>query len=140
MLEAFIRSMLGTAGSAVLDYYIEHAVIINTLIFIYFGLILLGRKSYQNMKQALKAELEKASNKTLANRSEKWFQDLLEKQKIDWKSVGQSSSIPFYSPENFFWFFLKNEKSIRKQFSPKRVSAWYQAINEQPSFSPEGEK
>ncbi len=125
MVELFLRTMLGTAGYKLLELYVEHALPINIIIFGYLGLIYLGRRSYQSMKKALQEQLEKAINKSPFSKPETWFAKILQNPPIDWEKVSASTKIPFFSPDNYYWFGFKNEKSMIKHFSPKRIASWY---------------
>ena len=125
MVETILRALLGSAGSAVLDFYIANATIINLILFAYFGLLWLSRKSYRTIQEALKEQLS-ASGKSFGQRDEAWFRSYLEKNPIDWNAVEASSRFSFFSPEHYFWFHLKNEKAIRKYFTAQRIASWYQ--------------
>lgn len=129
MVETILRALLGSAGSAVLDFYIANATIINLILFAYFGLLWLSRKSYRTMQQAIKEQLS-ASGKSLSQRDEAWFQSYLEKNPINWNTIESSSKFPIFSPENYLWFHFKNEKAIRKCFTAKRIASWYQTPKE----------
>lgn len=130
MVEAFLRTMLGTAGYRLLELYVEHALPINAIILAYLGMIFLGRKSFWAMKKALKTEIEQVTNKSPNARPEAWFAKVLESASIDWEKIGATTKIPFFSPDNYWWFGLKNEKSIRKHCSPRRVASWYSRKDE----------
>jgi len=125
MVEMFLRTMLGTAGYRLLELYVEHAVPINLIIFGYLGMIFLGRRSYRAMKDVLKNEIEKVSTKSPLSKPEAWFAKVLKNPSINWDYASSSTKIPFFSPDNYWWFGLKNEKSMAKHFSPKRVASWY---------------
>lgn len=125
MVETILRSLLGSAGSAVLDFYLANATIINLIIFAYFGLLWLSRKTYRTMQEAIKEQLS-ASGKSLSQRDETWFQSYLKKNPINWDAIESSSKFPIFSPENYYWFHLNNEKAIQKCFTAKRIASWYQ--------------
>ena len=129
MVETILRSLLGTAGSAVMDFYIANATVINLIIFAYLGLLWISRKTYRRMQEAIKEQLS-ASGKSLSQRDEAWFQSYLEKNPIDWAAIESSSKFPIFSPENYLWFHLKNGKAIRKCFTAKKIASWYQTQNE----------
>jgi len=130
MVEMFLRTMLGTAGYRLLELYVEHALPINIIIFAYLGSIYLGRRSYRAMKDALKNEIEKVSTKSPLSKPEAWFTKILKNPSINWEDVSSSTKIPFFSPDNYWWFGLKNEKSMTKHFSPKRIASWYTPTSE----------
>ena len=88
-------------------------------------------------EKALKTEIEQVTNKSPNARPEAWFAKVLESASIDWEKIGASTKIPFFSPDNYWWFGLKNEKSIRKHCSPKRVASWYSRKDE-PDAYPHG--
>ena len=125
MIEAILRTMLGTAGYRLMELYVEYSLPINALIFAYLGLILLGRKSFRAIKESLKEEIERVSNKSPLGRPEAWFAKVLDSAQIDWDKISESTKIPFFSSENYYWFSLKNAGSIRKHCSPKRVASWF---------------
>lgn len=125
MIEAILRTMLGTAGYRLMELYVEYSLPINALIFAFLGLILLGRKSFRAIKESLKEEIERVSNKSPLGRPEAWFAKVLDNAQIDWNKIGESTKIPFFSSENYYWFSLKNAGSIRKHCSPKRVASWF---------------
>ena len=47
MIDAFIRSMLGTWGNSVLDFFVQNNLWISALILFYGVCVFLGRRSYQ---------------------------------------------------------------------------------------------
>ena len=125
MIDAILRAMLGTAGYRLMELYVEYSLPINTVILVYFGLILLGRKSFRAIKASLKEEIENASNKSSIAKPEAWFAKILDSSQIDWDKINASTKIPFFSPDNYYWFSLKNVASIRKHCSSKRVASWF---------------
>lgn len=125
MIEAILRTMLGTAGYRLMELYVEYSLPINALIFAFLGLILLGRKSFRAIKESLKEEIERVSNKSPLGRPEAWFAKVLDNAQIDWDKISESTKIPFFSSENYYWFSLNNVTSIRKHCSPKRVASWF---------------
>lgn len=131
MIEVFLRTMLGTAGYRLMELYTEHALPINIVIFAYIGLIYLGRRSYQAMKKAIQEQIENISAKSPISKPETWFAKILKNNPIDWEKVSISTRIPFFSPDNYYWFGLKNEKAMIKHFSPKRITSWYAQKQEQ---------
>ncbi len=112
-----------------MDFYIANATIINLILFAYFGLLWLSRKTYRTMQAAVKEQLS-ASGKSLYQRDETWFQSYLEKNPINWNAIESSTKFPIFSPDNYFWFHFKNEKAIRKCFTAKRIASWYQTPKE----------
>jgi len=46
MINAFIRSSIGSLGRAIMDFYIENSLIINAIILMYAFLVFIGHRNY----------------------------------------------------------------------------------------------
>jgi len=87
MLKIFVSLILGPFGLKILDFYINHSGIINSIIFIYGAFLVISHINYQKILDAQmnKIRIEKNNQK---NR--------IEKYSIDWqKGINGYSKFPW---------------------------------------------
>ena len=126
MIDAFIRGLLGSAGSALLDLYIANSVWINLLIFLYVLLVLLGKGTYTSMKQEILRQLAAGYPEGLDQKSSAWFEKALLSKPLDLAKVSQGAKLPWVTPPKKYYFRLKSPKAIQELFTPEVIRSWFQ--------------
>jgi hypothetical protein len=125
MIDAIIRGMLGEAGSALLDLYLENAYWINAIVFIYAILLLIAKLGYQKIVTAIKSAMVDRFGEEIRNKNEKWYKKALEKNSLDWEKISNQTWIPIISIKGALGFRIKTPKNLRNTFTPETI---YEAI------------
>ncbi len=68
MIDAFVRGVLGTTGSQVLDFYIQNNLWINALLFAYAILVVFARRNYGQVARHILAEFFQKHGDKLARK------------------------------------------------------------------------
>ncbi|MBM3126452.1 MAG: hypothetical protein FJZ87_15515 [Chloroflexi bacterium] len=123
MIDAFVRSLLGTWGNAVLDFYLSNHFWINAFVLSYALLIFLGRTSYHRSAKFLLDWLEKKFAADAKAKSRSGLVKLIEKEEIPWGPAGASFWFPLITPPGRFLPSLKNEHTLQKMFSKDALVA-----------------
>jgi len=123
MIDAFIRSLLGTWGNAVLDFYLSNNFWINAFVLFYALLIFLGRTSYHRTARFLLDWLEKNYATDTRAKSRSGLVRLIEKEEIPWGSARESFWFPLITPPSRFVLYVKSEQTLQKMFSKDALVA-----------------
>lgn len=126
MIDAIIRGTMGEFGSAIIDFYIEHNLIINAIILCYALLITFARRGYQHIKSALKAQLMTQYGVDVSKRGKNWFIKNVKPSEINWKELAGKTWIPLISKKGNPWFQIKTPKNLQKIFTPKNLPEIFQ--------------
>jgi len=114
MIDALIRGVLGTAGTQLLDFYIQNSLWINALLFTYAILVVVARRNYEPVVQHILAEFFQKHGDKLARKSPNEIRALLLKWKIPWKNGMQAGWFPFISSPRSILLRLKNDRTFQK--------------------------
>jgi hypothetical protein len=114
MIDAFIRGMLGTGGSAVLDFYLAHSIWINGLILLYALLVVLARRSFDLSSQSLIHSLRSKYGSQFERRGAGAVLKMLEKMSIPWDQALGNSPFPFLTPPGSIWIYPKSPVTLQK--------------------------
>lgn len=116
MIDAFVRGILGTTGSHLLDFYIQNNLWINALLFAYAILVLIARRNYGTVAQFILADFIQKHGTRLAKKSPNEIRALLLKWKIPWENGMQAGRFPFIASPQGILLRLKNNKTFEKIF------------------------
>lgn len=120
MIEIFIRQTLGTAGTAILEYYRANSVWINLLILGYAAFFFSGRLSYDKLETAARAQLAQRMGEKSANLS--LIKKLLQAQPLDWAGVMAASRLPWVSLPGKIYPEPVNTELLAQHFTPERLA------------------
>lgn len=116
MIDALIRGTLGTTGTGLLDFYIQHNLWINALLFTYVVLVVFARRNYGQVAQHILAEFLQKHGDKLARKSPKEIRALLLKWKIPWEKGMQAGWFPFIASPQGILLRLKSDRIFQKIF------------------------
>lgn len=125
MIDAIIRGTLGSFGSAILDFYIDHALWINGIILLYALALVYGKRGFAEVKTAIKNDLVNQFGDQVFSKSEKNFIKALQHYHIDWESIAKQTKIPIISVENSLFFWIKTPSALKKYFLPEKLYLLY---------------
>jgi hypothetical protein len=121
MINAFIRSMLGTWGNAELDFLIRNNVWISALVLLYAVLIFLGRTSYQRSLQYLFNWYREEHGGKVRSKSKSNIIKLIESGEIPWNSISKAYWFPLITPPKRFIFYIKNQQTLQRIFNKETL-------------------
>lgn len=117
MINAFIRSSIGSFGRAIMDFYIENSLIINAIILLYAFLVFIGHRNYY---LALNVIMKEVGIDLESKKKQKISQSTLEK--IEWENIKKSIRLPFISIPKKWALFLCDEKFLRNEFTCEKLN------------------
>jgi hypothetical protein len=116
MIDALIRGALGTAGTHLLDFYLQNSLWINALLFFYVILVVVARRNYGKVAQHILAEFFQKHGDKLARKSPNEIRALLLKWKIPWENGMQAGWFPFISYPQGILLRIKSDRTFQKIF------------------------
>jgi len=116
MIDALVRKFLGTAGTGLLDFYVQNSLWINVLLFTYAILVVVARRNYGQVAQHILADFLQKHGDKLARKSPNEIRALLLKWKIPWENGMQAGWFPFISSPQGILLRLKSNKTFQKIF------------------------
>ena len=117
MFDIIIRSFIGDAGGRLLDFYLEHSLIINGIILLYFIFILIGRRNYGRVLEKVVSNLNGEHTTQLKSNNPKQLVSALKRMDIPWKEGVDSTFFPIITPPGSFRPYLKNEANLEKLYT-----------------------
>jgi hypothetical protein len=121
MINAFIRSSLGTWGSAVLDFYIQNSLWINILILIYAAAVVIGRWNYRQFLNSLLGEFCLKQAELIARKNRADLKYALKHTVLPWEKAMQALRFPLLTPPGKYGFVLKNKVNLEKLFETEKL-------------------
>lgn len=121
MIDSLIRGVLGTAGSRLLDFYLQHSLWINILLFTYALLIIFARRNYSQVAQYILAGFMQKHGDKLSKKSPKEIRTLLSKWKIPWENGMRAGWFPFVSSPQGLWLRVRSVRTFQKIFTMDRL-------------------
>lgn len=116
MIDAFIRGTLGTAGTVLLDFYIQNSFWVNLVLFAYAILVIFARRNYPRVASHILADFLQKHGDKLARKSPKEIRALLLKWKIPWENGMQAGWFPFISTPQGILLRMKSDRTFQKIF------------------------
>jgi hypothetical protein len=116
MIDALVRRFLGTAGTGLLDFYVQNSIWINAVLFTYVILVVIARRNYGQVAQHILADFLQKHGDKLARKSPKEIRALLLKWKIPWESGMQAGGFPFISSPQGILLRIKSDRTFQKIF------------------------
>jgi len=117
MIDALVRKFLGTAGSGLLDFYMQFSIWINALLMTYALLVFLARRNSAQIVRHILADLMDQYGETLTQKSPKQIRALLLKWEIPWETGLQAGWFPFIAAPQGFLLRIKSDRNLREIFS-----------------------
>ena len=116
MVDALVRRFLGTAGSSLLDFYLEYSFWINLILFTYAILVIFARRNYGQTLRYILADFIQQHGEKLAKKSRNEVRALLLRSKLPWEAGMQASRFPFISSPQGLLLHLKSDRTFKKIF------------------------
>jgi hypothetical protein len=117
MIDALVRKFLGTAGTGILSFYIEHSIWINALILTYALLVIFARRNYGLVAQSILFEFFQKYGNLLAKKNAREIHNLLLKSKLSWTERIKTGWFPFIALPGGYLLHLKNDQNFQKMFT-----------------------
>ena len=117
MINAFIRSSIGSFGRAIMDFYIKNSLIINVIVLLYAFLVFIGHRNYYFTVDVI---MKEAGMDSESKKKQKFSQSALEK--IEWENIRKSIRLPFVSIPKKWALFLCDEKFLKKEFTVEKLN------------------
>ena len=116
MIDALIRGTLGTAGTRMLDFYVQNSIWINALLFVYAILVVFARRNYLQFARHILADFIQKHGDKLTKKSPREIRALLLKSKIPWENGMQAGWFPFISFPQGILLRFKSNRTFEKIF------------------------
>jgi len=121
MIDALVRRFLGTAGTGLLDFYVQNSLWINALLFAYAVLVIFARRNYSQVAQYILAGFIQQHGDKLSKKSPKEIRNLLSKWKIPWENGMQAGWFPFVSSPQGLLLRVRSVSTFKKIFTMDRL-------------------
>lgn len=122
MVDAFLRSIIGSFGNWLLDQYIANALWIHSLILGYALLVVLARRSFQSVLRFFVNYVQEKHGSYLIGKKPEQIAKFLAKQSLPWQQALRHAPFPILSPPNSIRLYIKNETTFQRIFSPDRIA------------------
>lgn len=119
MIDAVLRSMIGSWGNWLLDQYIANALWINGLILIYALLVMLARRNFKITLQFFLEYLQKEYGTQLQGKNKRQVTKFLSRVTLPWQAALQNVSLPLIASPHSVRVYLTTESTLRKIFQPE---------------------
>lgn len=134
MFDAIIRGTLGNFGSAILDFYIDNALWINTILLFYALFLVFAKRGYTRIREIIKHELIAHYGEGISEKSERNFIKAVERFQFDWQALAKETKTPILSTEKALYFRFKSPAYLEKHFTPEKIYALFCEEREQPGI------
>lgn len=121
MIFAFVRSLIGSIGRLIMDFYISNSLIINSVILLYAFVIFLSRRNYFFILNIILREIgiydeeKKTIKKKQISNSD--FMN------INWESVKSRVKFPFITlPKQWSLVLLSKKQTIERHYSREKIN------------------
>jgi len=121
MIDALVRRFLGTAGTGLLDFYVQNSLWINALLFAYAVLVIFARRYYSQVARYILAGFIQQHGDKLSKKSPKEIRNLLSKWKIPWENGMQAGWFPFVSSPQGLLLRVRSVSTFKKIFTMDRL-------------------
>lgn len=120
MIDAFIRSLIGSWGRAILDFYIANSFVINAIILFYGLLVYLAHICYLSTYRFILKEL--GLNLEAISKGKKISKRKLDWDRIDWDEAYRAHWFPLITHPKRWLVLWKTKDVLRKLFSVEQVT------------------
>lgn len=115
MIYAFIRSFIGGLGRALMDFYIDNSLVINSLILCYGLLVFTAHRNYYMVLEKIILDLREGNQKFANSQIKKL--SAKEYDGLRWERIKRRVWFPLLSEPKKFTFQIVTEKNLKKVFS-----------------------
>jgi hypothetical protein len=120
LIFAFIRSLIGSVGRAIMDFYIANSLLINSIILLYALLVFFARRNYYFILNTILLEAGVVETGKVGFKKSKLSKSDFEK--IDWDLVKNRIKFPFLALPKKWTMKLVTKNELVKQFCLENVN------------------
>lgn len=122
MINAILRSMIGSWGNWLLDQYIANALWINGLILTYALLVALARCNFKKTLLFFLTHLETQHARQLKGKNKQQMTRFLSHISLPWQKALCNTRFPVISPPNSIRLYANTEATLKKFFGPETIA------------------
>jgi hypothetical protein len=122
MIDMLVRSFLGGLGGKVLDFYQTNSLLINSLILLYALLLILSRRTYNQIITKLTADLMNSNIEVFRKKSVNGLNKMITRMELPWESTLSETWFPFLTPPGKLLPYLKNRVSATRFITPNLIA------------------
>jgi hypothetical protein len=127
MIYAYIRSLIGSFGRALMDFYIQNSLWINGLILGYALIVVFAHRNYfialEKIITHLRASDEKFQKRGLVKITANDY------KKLDWQSIRQLIKFPLISAPKSWGLAISSAETLKKEFSLEKINEFLKAAH-----------
>jgi hypothetical protein len=131
MIDIFIRSMLGTFFSKILDLYIANSLWINGIILAYALLVVISRFNYARTSKAILDNLKEKYSTQIEKKNASSLIHVLNKAEIPWAESIKKSKIPLLTPPGSIRIYWKTVNNMQKFLPIEKIVELLKAKDEE---------
>lgn len=120
MIYAFVRSLIGSFGRALMDFYIQNSLWINALILGYALLVVFAHRNYYVALEKIFTQLRSSNEKFQREGLIKLTTN--DYKKIDWQEIRCNVKFPLISEPKSWGVHLSSETIFQKQFTLEKLN------------------
>lgn len=117
MIDAILRSMIGSWGNWLLDQYLAHALWINGLLLGYALLVAMARRNFKMILQFFVVHLWEKYPAQLKNKKREQISRFLMHISLPWQQALARAPFPFFSPPSSIRLYPKTESALKRTLS-----------------------
>jgi len=121
MVDAMVRTNLGTFGTAILEFYKLNSLWINGLFLLIALIIVLGRWNYSQFLTLLLADFRASEAEKLAKKNRGQLRSALKKAVLPWAEASKGAWMPYFIPPGRIKFILKSDENLQKLFEMDKL-------------------
>jgi len=129
MVYAFIRSLIGSFGRALIDFYIQNSLWINTIILIYALLVVFAHRNYFVVLQQIFMQIRSSNEKYLKEGIVRVSPS--DYGKIDWDEIRRSMKFPLVSKPKSWGIKWLNRTFLEREFDINKLNEFLTAARKQ---------
>lgn len=137
MIDAIIRSMIGSWGNWLLDQYLAHALWINGLLLAYALLVVLARRNFKTIVQFFVVHVREKYAAQLKNKNREQISRFLTRVSLPWQQALARAPFPFFSPPSSIRLYPKTEAALKRALSLENLAeaivTGQSPVNSEPS-------
>jgi len=126
LIFAFVRSLIGSFGRAIMDFYISNSLLINSLVLLYGLLVFISRRNYYFIINAILVDIglvdtdkRKLTKSKLTN---------AKFEKINWDVVRKKVKFPFFTAPKKWTIHPGTKKKIMDAFDLETLNGYISEI------------
>lgn len=123
MVDVVIRELLGNWGSSLLDTYLNYSLYINAAILLYVLLIILSRRNYHQILEALLRDLRIRYQAQIKNKDYRSIAALLDRNGIPWEQALSASKFPFIAHPRGLTIHTRSARNLQRLISVNSLAS-----------------